>query len=91
MRNMYKRKIAAIGHNKTIDFIKGICILFIIITHFIWDDNERLRYLFPFYIDMAVPIFMIISGYLNALSFNGKNMSKISDAYTIKEILSKFF
>lgn len=51
-----------------LDFYKGICILFIIITHYNWTDQQRLAYGFPFWIDMAVPIFMVITGYVSALS-----------------------
>ena len=45
--------------NHFIDVLKGICIIFVIITHYNWSDEARMNYLFPFWIDMAVPIFMI--------------------------------
>lgn len=69
-----------------IDLYKGICILVIIFTHYDWNTKER-RYLgFPFWVDMAVPAFMIISGYLYAFANNGKNLSK---QYNITTIISK--
>ena len=55
--------------NQFIDVLKGICIIFVIITHYNWSNAARLKYFFPFWIDMAVPIFMIISGYENANCF----------------------
>lgn len=73
----------------SIDFLKGICILFIIITHYAWKETERLRYLFPFWIDMAVPIFMIISGFVYTKSFLEKDISTLEKAYSIRNILGK--
>ena len=45
--------------------------------------------LFPYWIDMAVPVFMIISGYVNALSYQRKEIKTLQDAYEYKEIISK--
>ncbi len=75
--------------NGTLDVLKGICILFVVITHFSWDAKMRKMLLFPFWIDMAVPIFMFISGYVSNLSFQKKNIS-FSEAYSAKNICSKF-
>lgn len=72
------------------DFLKGICILFILVTHYAWEETERLRYLFPFWIDMAVPIFMIISGFVYTKSFLKKNINTLEKAYSIRIILGKF-
>lgn len=73
--------------NRTIDFIKGLCIVFVIVTHLDWEDSERLKYLFPYWIDMAVPIFMIISGYVYAKSLERKNMDSLSKAYNVHNIV----
>lgn len=72
-----------------IDFLKGICIIFVIITHCNWEDTEKLKLLFPFYIDMAVPVFMIISGYMYAVSYKKNNINSIGDAYLAKNIINK--
>lgn len=64
-----------IKRNKQLDIIKGICIIFVIVTHFAWTTNERLKYGFPFWIDMAVPIFMVITGYVSAASYEKKKLS----------------
>ncbi len=73
-----------------LDFYKGIAILFVIITHYAWTDSLRAKLLFPFWIDMAVPIFMVITGYVNALSYENKNYKGILSLYKPNEILSKW-
>ena len=74
---MDNNKEKQLGRNSVIDIIKGICILFVIITHYQWTNEQRLMLLFPFWIDMAVPLFMIFSGYLSALSFYKRNFNMI--------------
>lgn len=64
-----------------LDIAKGIAILMVIITHFSWEGEERLRYLFPFWISMAVPIFLTISGYVGTASYEKKGIESISRAY----------
>lgn len=53
----------------TLDVLKGLAILFVIVTHLGWEDTDRLRLGFPFWIEMAVPIFMLITGYVQAASY----------------------
>lgn len=72
-----------------LDFYKGICILFIIFTHYKWSDEQRLAYFFPFWIDMAVPVFMVITGYVSAMSFRRREIGFLQ-AYQPKEILIKW-
>lgn len=75
--------------NHLIDVIKGVCILFVIFTHYDWSNEQWHKMLFPFWIDMAVPMFMIISGYVGAMSFSRKGIEKLEDAFVINSILSK--
>ena len=77
-----------IERNHAIDLIKGVCIVFVIVTHAQWSTEERQVYLFPYWIDMAVPVFMIISGYVNSLSYQRKRISSFGDAYSLKNIFS---
>ena len=77
-----------LSQNRTVDFLKGVCILFVIITHFSWTDNERQMLLFPYWIDMAVPIFMFLSGYVNGISALNKS-SSLSELYSLKQVLRK--
>ncbi|MBQ7715298.1 MAG: acyltransferase [Clostridia bacterium] len=75
--------------NHSLDIYKGICILLIVLTHSKWTDSERLKLLFPFWVDIAVPIFMIISGYLYSLSFQKHEIDTIGKAYRLKTVLNK--
>ena len=75
--------------NPSVDCLKGISILFIMLTHFSWSDNIPHKLLFQYWVDMAVPIFMILSGYVYALSYKRKSIEKLSQAYNIPYILEK--
>lgn len=78
------------GRNQAIDLLKGICILFVILTHFSWSPQEELDMGFPFWVDLAVPVFMVISFYVNCLSFNRKGIVTVADAYQVKNWLKSF-
>lgn len=44
-----------------LDYLKAVCVIMVIITHYGWEDKTS-----PFFtmlINMAVPVFMIVSGY----------------------------
>ncbi len=75
--------------NHAVDFLKGICVLFVIITHCAWSDAERLTFLFPFWIDMAVPMFMILSGYVSTLSLMKKDVQHLDECYSLRGITTK--
>jgi peptidoglycan/LPS O-acetylase OafA/YrhL len=77
------------NRNRFLDILKGIAILFIIITHYNFSAEARLHYLFPFWIDMAVPVFLMISGYVATMSFRKQNITTIEQAYTLRIIGSK--
>lgn len=53
-----------------LDSLKGLAILFVIITHLGWEEADRLRLGLSFWVEMAVPIFMLITGYLHAASYH---------------------
>lgn len=72
-----------------IDNIKAICIIFVIITHFSWAGSERIKYFFCFWINQAVPIFMIISGYLYSLSYQKNAVKTFEDAYRHDIIINR--
>lgn len=76
--------------NHLFDIIKGIAVLMVVITHFAWKDSERLRYLFPFWLCMAVPLFMIISGYFAAASYEKKGINNMMQAYDKTILVQKF-
>lgn len=70
-----------------LDIIKGICILFVVVTHQPWTTEQRRAMGFPFWIDMAVPLFLIISGYVSACYLKRKNPETIEKAYTKNWVL----
>lgn len=62
-----------------LDYLKAICVIMVIITHYDWSDKTS-----PFFtmvINMAVPIFMIISGYNFAMSNQKKADGNIRKMY----------
>lgn len=65
-----------------LDVLKGIMIIFIIITHFhfVYPDDYQ-RYGFYYWIDMAVPVFMIITGYLTAQSLEKRSVMSLKQAW----------
>ena len=74
-------------HN--LDFIKGLSILFVVITHYSWNNTQRLTMFFLFWIDMAVPIFMIISGFLFSISYHKNECATLKECFRIKDILKR--
>lgn len=75
--------------NEFVDVLKGILIIFVIVLHFPITDLEQIKFLFPFWINMAVPCFMLISGYVAALSFGRRGITDIKEAYTVEMIGAK--
>ncbi|QTQ12853.1 hypothetical protein HRI96_03180 [Treponema parvum] len=59
-----------------------MCIIFVILTHYNWTSDQSLKMLFPYMIYMAVPIFMVISGYVYYLSFQKNKIEHFESAYT---------
>lgn len=72
-----------------LDFYKGICILFVIVTHYDWTNQQRMIFFFPFWIEMAVPVFMVITGYVIAMSYQ-KHGYSLRNLYHSREILSRW-
>lgn len=62
-----------------LDYLKAICVIMVIITHYDWGDKDS-----PFFtmlINMAVPVFMIISGYNFAMSNRKKTGGNLKKMY----------
>lgn len=77
--------------NYKLDAMKGISIILILITHFSWSDDQRRLLLFPFWIEMAVPIFMMITGFVYTMSFDKGRCQKLQDGYSLKIISKRIF
>lgn len=75
--------------NRFVDVLKGIFIIFVIMLHFPFETVERQQYLFPFCIALAVPFFMMLSGYVSALSFQKRGLINLEDAYKPAPIMEK--
>ena len=74
--------------SRFIDIAKGISMIMVVITHFEWTLTQRLDYGFYFWISMAVPCFMLATGYVNAASFSAKGIT-LKEAYKPKTIWKK--
>lgn len=62
-----------------LDYLKAICVIMVIITHYEWEDKTS-----PFFtmlINMAVPVFMIVSGYNFAMSNRKKADGQLKKMY----------
>jgi fucose 4-O-acetylase-like acetyltransferase len=70
-----------------IDALKGVCILFVVFTHMKWSDADRLLLGFPFWIAMAVPIFMILSGFLYSKVFERSESDSLAFFFMPKVII----
>lgn len=79
-----------LNRNHFIDVLKGICIIFIVFTHASWTPEQNLKLLFPFWIDMAVPFFMLVSGYVYTKSFQKNKIETLDSAYNKKYLLKNF-
>lgn len=73
----------------SIDLAKGICMILIILNHCTWLEGEWNRYLFPFWLAMAVPLLMIISGYVYTKSYAKHGVTSVEDAYEPKNFVNK--
>lgn len=76
-----------INRNHTIDVLKGIAIIMVVITHYEWTLDQRKFFVFPYIINMAIPIFMVITGYVYSISL--KNTNRLEDAYAWRKLLQR--
>ncbi len=75
--------------NSTLDVIKGLLIVFVLITHYDWTSKWRDNPVFPFVIDMAIPCFMIITGYVYTISLKEHYTNNIWQSYSIKTVFNR--
>lgn len=78
-----------ITRNHNIDMMKGACILFVIITHYNWNDSERGCLIFPLLIEMAVPVFIVLTGYVYTLSYQKCSISILSKEFFVRGIVCR--
>lgn len=70
-----------------IDYLKAFSIMLVIITHYDWPDKHG--YIFTMLINMAVPVFLIVSGYNYAMSYQRKTDGSLKEMYNPKLLLQK--
>lgn len=74
-------------HIYLIDYLKALSIIMVIITHYAWKDKINAWFLFG--INMAVPVFMLISGYNFSASGTRKAEGRLKKMYDRKILLPK--
>lgn len=75
-----------------IDYLKAIAIISVIITHtYVSKDANAALLLIgrPFWIDMAVPVFMILSGFTNSFSSDRRNINNLRQWFVWNNIYHK--
>ena len=77
-------------HYRHIDVLKGISILIVIIEHAKWDRAIWLKGLFPFWDRIAIPCFMVISGFVYALSMNEKTIKEYYSRKNVSHKLNRY-
>lgn len=78
------------NRNHTIDVLKGIAIILVLITHYEWTNDQRKFFVFPYVINMAIPLFMILTGYVNSVSMKRSGIVLIEEAYQWPRLLKRF-
>ena len=63
--------------------------MFVVLTHYFWTEQQWLQLLFPFWIDMAVPVFMILSGFVFAKSFQKSAIHTFRQGYQIHTVIKR--
>lgn len=85
IKYLYMRK-----HYRNIDVLKGICIIIVIIEHSKWDRAIWKAGLFPFWDRIAIPCFMVISGFVYAKSIEEKTLREAYDPKLIFRKLKRY-
>lgn len=72
----------------SIDYLKAIAVVLVILTHLLTID-QRLSIGGPYWITMAVPIFMIISGFTYYMSAEKSNIRNLREYFDRKILIPK--
>lgn len=71
------------------DYIKAMAVISVILIHATEVEKVRSNVIFPFYIWLAVPTFMLISGYMNAKSCEKHGITRLVAWYEPKYLGKK--
>lgn len=72
-----------------INYLKALAIIFVIIHHYNFTQAQFLNPVFPYVIYMAIPIFMIVTGFVYAKSYFRHNFYSLKNCYKLKLILKR--
>ena len=72
------------------DYMKAFAIIAVVITHCKFSLIQKTHISFTFVIGMAVPIFMLITGYNYAKSYQLRSCKSFIELYNIKLLLKRF-
>lgn len=73
-----------------LDFLKTICIIFVVVVNTLDSVSKEFNQCGGnYWAGQAIPLFLIITGFLFARSYENKNLTKLSDYYKPKYIFSK--
>lgn len=72
-----------------LNYLKAIAIILVIIHHYSFSKIQFTNPIFYYIVYMAVPIFMVVSGYVYTKSCIRRNLVKFFDLYNIKLILKR--
>lgn len=75
--------------NRYIDYLKAVGIIFVVITHNNVPDPTRKILFFPFWISMAVPLFILISGINFSNSIEHRGIRTLKGWYGIGNLFSR--
>lgn len=73
------------GRIQALDYLKAFAVILVILTHAL-TKAQRLKIAGPFWISMAVPIFMIVSGFTNTLTAEKENFYRLKDFFMKREL-----
>lgn len=74
-----------------IDYLKAFAIISVIFTHSYFANTIRENFIISYFVNMAVPIFMLITGFNYANSYLKKGISDILQMYNFKLLAKKIF
>lgn len=69
------------ARNRSVDLLKGILAVFVITLHFNFPESVVKTYTYQFLVNKAVPMFIFVSGYVSALSYEKKGIRDFESAY----------
>lgn len=69
------------NRNHLVDSLKGLSAILVVVSHFEWTLPLQKMLLFPFWMNMTVPVFMIVLGYGNTISYEKHNTTTALSLY----------